>query len=92
MSDAAKNCLEVYVRHNSSGAMLNILADDLMRERIVNSLSAGKVDGTDISINLELSVLPEWVTDPETRKRVGQIPGTIHIRVPLAAINMLFEE
>lgn len=92
MPDAPKNRLEVYVRHNSNGAILNILADESMRERIVNSLSVGRVDGTDISICLELSVLPGWVTDLEIRKKIGGIQGPIHIRVPLSSINMLFEE
>lgn len=70
--------IEIYVRHNSDGAMLNIHLDASTKERFIAALQEGRFSSADVSINLELFVLPQWVTDPEYG----------HVRIPLTAINV----
>jgi 8-oxo-dGTP pyrophosphatase MutT (NUDIX family) len=71
--------IEIYVRQNSYGAMLNIHLDASTKQRLIAALQEGRFSSADIPINLELSVLSHWVTDTEYG----------NVRIPLTAINVI---
>lgn len=69
--------IEIYVRHSSDGAMLNIYVDSSTKQQLISALQSGQYESADASIHLELSVLPEWLANQ----------GEAHARIPIAAIN-----
>ncbi len=69
--------IEIYVRHNNDGAMLNIYLDHRAKQDLIIALQSGRFESEDASIHLELSVLPEWLTSAEE----------MHARIPIRAIN-----
>lgn len=70
--------IEIYVRHNNDGAMLNVYLDSSTKQELITALQSGRYESADASIHLELSVLPEWLTNQ----------GEAHARIPIAAINV----
>ncbi len=70
--------IEISVRHTHNGTLLNIHLDARAKQRLIAGLQSGRFDSRDTPINLELSVLPEWLTDPEST----------HARIPITVINV----
>lgn len=70
--------IEIYVRHRSDGAMLNIYLDRKAKEALIAALESGKFEAPNTPISLELSVLPEWLSEP----------GSTHARIPISEINV----
>lgn len=70
--------IEIYVRHNGNGAVLNIHLDSSTKQELITALQSGRFESADMPIYLELSVLPEWLTTQ----------GESHARIPVAAINI----
>lgn len=70
--------IEIYVRHNNNGAMLNIYLDSSTKQELIAALQTGCFESADVPIHLELSVLPEWLT----------IQGEAHARIPITEINI----
>ncbi|CAH0349854.1 hypothetical protein [Aquabacterium sp. CECT 9606] len=71
--------IEIYVRHRSDGAMLNFHLSSRDRQALIHALTTGGgMEDTSIPIHLELSLLPQWLTDPEN----------MHARIPISAINI----
>lgn len=69
--------IEIYVRHRSDGAMLNFHLSSRDRLALIHALTMGSMKDASIPVHLELSLLPEWLTDPES----------MHARIPISAIN-----
>jgi hypothetical protein len=69
--------IEIYVRHRSDGAMLNFQLSSSDRQVLIHALTTGGMENASIPIHLELSLLPQWLTDPEN----------MHARIPISAIN-----
>lgn len=70
--------IEIYVRHRTDGAMLNIYLDRKTKEALIAALESGKFEDPNTPISLELSVLPEWLSEP----------GSTHARIPISEINV----
>jgi hypothetical protein len=70
--------IEIYVRHNNNGAMLNIYLDSSSKQELIAALQSGRFESADVPVHLELSVLPEWLTTP----------SEAHARIPITAINI----
>jgi hypothetical protein len=92
MTKNTKSRIEAYVRHSFNGATLNLHVAGTMRDKILQGIAAAAIDGTSNEIHLELSVLPQWVTDVETRRTVEAVGTPIHIRIPLDSINVVRDE
>jgi hypothetical protein len=84
------NDLEIYVRHSAGKALLMLHAPEALRAIVLAAVKGGEVDSTKARIHLELSILPEWITDPSVRKQVSKIHDPIHIRIPISALSMDF--
>ncbi len=70
--------MEIYVRHQSGpAAMLNFHLSDAQRLKLIAALARG--EPFELPARLELSVLPEWMTDPED--------NPAHAVIPLCVIN-----
>lgn len=70
--------IEIYVRHNSDGAMLNVHLNSSTKQELITALQSGRFEAENVPIHLELSVLPEWLTTQ----------GGTHARIPITAINI----
>ncbi|AWI53496.1 hypothetical protein DEH84_08690 [Aquabacterium olei] len=57
--------------------MLNFHLSSRDRQALVHALTKGTMEDASIPIHLELSLLPQWLTDPEC----------LHARIPISAIN-----
>jgi hypothetical protein len=82
--------LEIYLRHSSRRTLLMFHVPDSEQKNFVESLQRGDFSSTTVEINLELSVRPEWISDPEAREAVKRSGTDIHIRVPLSAITATY--
>ena len=78
--------VEIYVRV-SGGAMINFYMTDDVREKFRKALMSGEVSCREFPINLELSVLPEWVTDEKQRRKLEKAHEIVHVRIPITHIN-----
>jgi len=57
--------------------MLNFHLSSRDRQALILALTTGSMEDASIPIHLELSLLPQWLTDPES----------MHARIPISAIN-----
>lgn len=69
--------IEIYVRHRAEGAMLNFHLSSNDRLALIRALTTGSMDGDGVPIHLELSLLQQWLTDPDG----------MHARIPIGSIN-----
>ncbi|MCP1318387.1 hypothetical protein [Vreelandella lionensis] len=74
--------IEIYIRHRSEGALLNIYLDKKTKVALVAALENGKFDDPNVPINLELSILPQWLSEE----------NSTHVRVPISEINISTDE
>lgn len=74
--------IEIYVRHRSEGAVLSFHLSSDEREALIHALMNGSIDEASVPVHLELSVLPQWLIDPEH----------MHARIPISAINVNIDE
>ena len=79
--------IEIYVRPSVGRVLLNIYLGADVRDRFVDGIGRGEFECRDAPTHLELSVLPEWVTDPELRVKIAALDSPIHVRIPLTHIN-----
>jgi hypothetical protein len=73
--------IEIYVRHRNEGTMLNIYLDQETKAALIAALENGKFEDPRIPINLELSILNEWLSDE----------NSAHVRIPISEINISAE-
>ncbi|SIQ87876.1 hypothetical protein [Aquipseudomonas alcaligenes] len=72
------SAIEINIRHRSDGAMLNIYLDRKTKAALIAALESGQFADSNTPINIELSVLPEWLSEP----------GSTHARIPISEINI----
>ncbi|MDO9170125.1 MAG: hypothetical protein Q7U18_13695 [Methylobacter sp.] len=87
-----KNKIEIYLRHSIGKVMLNLYVPKETKKRFLTGLKNGALELPEDSANFELSILPEWITDPEQRERIKNIGETIHVCIPIAAINTMYTD
>ena len=80
--------IEIYVRPRDGKAMLNILVPPHLREQFLRGLQDGAFQSNTASIALELSPLPQWITDPTLREQAESASDQVHLRIPVAAVNL----
>ena len=86
---SAESSIEVYIRPSGDLVLLNLYVPAAMRKRFIAGMESGSFD--DAPINFEISILPEWSTDSKEQAHLSKIEP-VHIRVPLAAINVCYTE
>jgi hypothetical protein len=79
--------VEIYVRDSDQSAAMHFHYTGTSRDEFLCALQTGKLKLSSFKIDLELSVLPEWVTDPEQRAAVAT-SGPIHIRIPIKGFGL----
>jgi hypothetical protein len=77
--------IEIYVRPSGDRVLLNIYVPKSVRSQFLEGLRSGSFGDDDVRINMELSVLPQWLTESDDGV-ANQLPA--HIRVPISAINV----
>lgn len=76
MSD---DTIEIYVRHSGGKNLLNVYASDDAKKAAAQAHSRGLPTAF-----VELSVLPEWITD-ETQRAAYEAGGEVlHLRIPIS--------
>jgi hypothetical protein len=86
------NEIEIYVRPSGDKMLLNFHIPEAARDKFIAGLREGHSDGKDTIMHLELSVLPNWLTDADERTQCFANSTSLHVRVPVAAINTHFGE
>jgi hypothetical protein len=84
--------IEIYIRPSGDKILLNFYIPEAVRDKFIAGLREGHFDGKDLNMHLELSVLPDWLTDASERTRCFANSTSLHVRVPVAAINTHFDE
>ena len=72
---------EIYVRHSGGANLLNAYGDVSRLDRSVKS--------DEPVAFVELSVLPDWITDIDQRMAYMTAGQIIHVRIPIHAVNGL---
>lgn len=82
MSQKLKHSIEVYIRHQSGqSALLFFHLNSEQRLQLIEALAAG--GNIEVPATLELSVLPQWITNP------GEEP--LHAVIPVRQIGFNVE-
>ena len=68
--------------------MINVHMPNEVREKFRKAVMAGEISCREIPINLELAILPEWVTDEKQRRKLEKAHEIIHVRIPITRINI----
>jgi|GEM_PF-2091355 len=84
--------VEVYVRQSSGRSLLMFHIPTCIRDSFFRGIKNGEFSSADCQAYLELSVLPEWITDADVRALLQSKGEAIHLRIPLAAITASFNE
>ena len=82
-----KKRLEVYLRPSAKRVLLTFHMPESRKNSFITALERGEVAIDDLKMNFELSILPEWITDPVERVKYERSGCLAHIRVPLSAIT-----
>jgi hypothetical protein len=77
--------LEMYVRATHDGTLLTTYASSEIKGSL-EKLTQGEVYAG--GATLELSVLPEWITDAEERRRFVESGLSLHVRIPLDRVHL----
>jgi hypothetical protein len=65
--------MEIYVRHQSGpSSFLTFHLSDVQRLQLISALATG--ESVELAAQLELSVLPQWVTNPGSENTHAVIP------------------
>lgn len=70
---------EIYVRHSGDSNLLHAYGD-------ASSLTSPSDEGEPIAF-VELTVLPEWITDADKRRSYETSGELIHVRIPIHSAN-----
>ncbi len=79
--------LEIYVRNSTERSLLMLHIPARSRNNFLDSLKRGEFAEDDLEMNLELTIRPEWISDPIEREKFVFSGNSIHIRIPLSAIT-----
>jgi hypothetical protein len=88
---ALKNGVEVYIRPSGNRVLLNFYVPAALRRKFVDALKSGSFDNANVPIHFEITPLPEWSSNGNDRARLSKL-DPVHMRIPLAAINVSFTE
>lgn len=72
------SCIEINVRHRGGGTMLNIYLDQKTKIELLAALESDKFESSSIPINLEISILSEWISEE----------NPMHVKIPISEINV----
>jgi hypothetical protein len=84
MRNFMKKEIEIYIRHNTNGAMLNFYIPKELKPAFLDALSNGYFNTADKDAHFEMSILQEWLDNPET--------SASHVRFKLSSINVHYQE
>ncbi|NMV41941.1 hypothetical protein [Ralstonia insidiosa] len=80
--------IEIYVRDSGDQTLLNFYIPERLREEFITALRSGSYLGSQVPIALELSTLPKWIVDKEQRTHAERRNESVHVRIPVTAINV----
>lgn len=84
--------IEIYVRQSASRNFLTVHASPEIRDTLLNGLREGSFECGGSPTHLELSILPEWITDEDQRCHVKGDLDPIHVRIPISVICTHFSD
>ena len=84
--------IEIYVRQSGDRNLLTLHIPERLREAFIAALRAGSFGGKSSEMQVELSVLPEWVTDEDQRDLLLEDGFPIHVRIPIAEITASYAD
>jgi hypothetical protein len=82
--------IEIYVRSSGDRILLNFYIPDELREAFIAGLKTGSFEPPDTQMNLEFSVLPEWLSEESRRASQPHEFGDLHVRLAVSSINTHF--
>lgn len=83
--------IEVYIRPSGDCVLLNFYVPKAMRAKLVDGMRRGAF-APDVPMNLEFTVLPQWLTADEAGRANAQESEAPHVRVALSSINFHYED
>lgn len=82
--------IEIYVRPSGDRILLNFYIPDELRDAFIAGLRTGSFEPADTKMNLEFSVLPEWLKQGDRRESQSHESGDLHVRLAVSSINTHF--
>lgn len=79
-----KGKLEIYIRHNSSGAQLHIHVPESQKKSFLDAIKSGVCDLSEADANFEMSILQEWLDCQEE--------SPVHVRAKLSGISVSYSQ
>lgn len=81
--------IEIYLRPGGrTDRHLMFHIPEHLRERFIQAVLNGHVDGAEIPMHVELSVLQEWLTGPEQTASKPKLKLPLHMRVRLTGMYL----
>lgn len=85
------NRIEIYVRPSGDRVMLNFHVPEALKEALIAGIRDGSFSTDAARMNVELSLLPQWITDGDDRKAYEKQFSSVHVRIPIDTVNTNFE-
>ena len=76
--------IEIYIRQNSNGAMLNMYVPSELKDFLLESLRNGECDLSDFNANFEMSIPTSDLDNPQA--------DPTHVRIKLSSINVNYTQ
>lgn len=80
--------VEIYIRNSGSRTLLNFHIPSDLKEAFISALRDGSFSEAGVDIALEVSMLPQWITDADQRSEAQECDHVVHARIPLSSINV----
>lgn len=90
MSDQPSQ-IEIYVRPSAHRVMLNFHVPEALKEALIAGIRNGSFSTDAARMNVELTLLPQWITDKSVRMQYEELTEDVHARIPIDTINTNFE-
>lgn len=87
-----ENEIAIYVRPSGDDTYLHFHVPTDRCEALFSGFKNGSFENTDTDIHLEISILPEWITDESQREQLTQCTKVVHLRIPITRINVIAHE
>lgn len=87
-----KKNIEIYVRNSSRHNFLMFHMGKSKKKTLIKGFDSGDIDSKDVEINVEMNILPEWITDLEQRELFEENIFGLHVRIPVSKITVSYSE
>jgi hypothetical protein len=84
--------IEIYIRDSGDRTYLNFYIPEALKEHLIDAVQTGSFSDDGVEVNLEVAVLPKWITDQVQKRNAELVNQSVHVRIPVDMINFQISE